>query len=216
MTRRARPDGPVARILVVCTGNICRSPLAAALLARHALRLDAAVEVTSAGVHGLTGEPATVDMCAEATSRGLDLSPHRAAVADRQLVADADLVIAMTDRHRTQLARIAPRAKERVFTLKELVRLSASVPPPPRGGALRERLDRLVRAAHHARALTVAPSEGEDVADPYGGSLEGYRRCADEIEQLVDQLAPWLFGRADTDDPAAARPAQPGSAAAQG
>ncbi|HEV2785297.1 MAG TPA: hypothetical protein VGV67_02820 [Solirubrobacteraceae bacterium] len=216
MTRRVRPDDPVARILVVCTGNICRSPLAAALLARHATRVDAAVEVTSAGVHGLTGEPATVDMCAEATSRGLDLSPHRAAVAEREIVADADLVIAMTTRQRTQLARIAPRAKERVFTLKELARLSASVAPPEDGTPLRERLDQLVRAAHHARALTVAPRDSEDVADPYGGSREGYRRCADEIEQLVDRLAPWLFGSADGVDRGSARAAQPGSAGAQG
>ncbi len=89
-----------AEIVIVCTGNIARSPFAAVLLADEAGRRagsQAHVTVTSCGVHGLVGRSAVAEMRDEATARGLDLGTHRAAVAEARNLRRADLVITMTE-----------------------------------------------------------------------------------------------------------------------
>ncbi|MBW3577476.1 MAG: low molecular weight phosphatase family protein [Actinobacteria bacterium] len=189
----------VTDVLVVCTGNIARSPFAEKLLeseARRRLDPDAAVRVRSAGVHGLVGRAAVGEMRQEAGDRGLDLSGHRGAAATADLVGGADLVIAMTEAQRRALVQLTPAAKERVFTLKELARLVPEVDAPPEGLPPRERLRTVVRAAHRARAYVPPGSAADDVADPYGGPREGYRHCAAEIDDLVAAVAPVLFGPA--------------------
>ncbi|MDP9022151.1 MAG: low molecular weight phosphatase family protein [Actinomycetota bacterium] len=189
----------VADVLVVCTGNIARSPFAEKLLEREARRRlgsTAAVRVRSAGVHGLVGRAAVGEMRQEAGDRGLDLSGHRGAAATADLVGAADVVIAMTEAHRRALVQLTPAAKERVFTLKELARLTREVDAPPEGLSPRQRLREVARTAHRARAYVPPDATADDVADPYGGPREGYRRCAAEIDDLVAAVAPVLFGPA--------------------
>ncbi len=83
------------RILVVCTGNICRSPMAAALLGHNLASHNPAVEVQSAGLAALVGYPA--DSLAQELlwERGIDLSDHRARQLTAAMIMDADLVLAM-------------------------------------------------------------------------------------------------------------------------
>ncbi|MCJ0868020.1 low molecular weight protein-tyrosine-phosphatase [Streptomyces sp. AP-93] len=81
------------RILTVCLGNICRSLLAAAVLARHG---GPAVEVRSAGIRDKwTGEPAHPQMVAAAAAHGYDLTTHRAAQVTADLMDWADSILAM-------------------------------------------------------------------------------------------------------------------------
>src|SRR6478672_949733 len=83
------------RILLVCTGNTCRSPLAEVLL-RRALaeeKMDGVV-VESAGTGAFGGEPASEGSYLVALENGLDLAAHRARTATRAMIADADLVLA--------------------------------------------------------------------------------------------------------------------------
>ena len=93
-------DRPVLRVLFVCTGNTCRSPLAA--LALHAeLGADAAsVEVRSAGTAAHSGESASEGSQRVAAADGFDLSSHRARTVTAATVREADLVFVMTPAHR--------------------------------------------------------------------------------------------------------------------
>jgi protein-tyrosine-phosphatase len=92
------------KILLVCTGNTCRSPLAEALL-RRALA-DAGVdevEVASAGTGAHGGEPASEGSYLVALERGLDLTAHRARAVTREMVAGTDLILAMSRSHLRKL-----------------------------------------------------------------------------------------------------------------
>lgn len=193
-------DDP-AEILVVCMGNICRSPFAEMLLREEAGRRlggDAPVRVRSAGVRGLRGHPATTEMRAEAAERGLDLSHHRGAGVTTGMVADADLVLTMTEAQRDVLTRMAPAAASRTFTLKEFARLVEHVDAPA-DGAPRDRVRMVASRADEQRSRAPAAAAPEDVADPYGAARDVYRRTAEEISELVDRVAAHLFGQPPDD-----------------
>jgi protein-tyrosine-phosphatase len=105
-------------ILLVCTGNICRSPLAAALLQRAlAQRGMEAVEVTSAGTGAWDGAPVSEGAYLVGLERGLDLSGHRARLLTRELVEGADLILTMARHHRARVDELG--GERRVFVLGE-------------------------------------------------------------------------------------------------
>jgi protein-tyrosine-phosphatase len=87
-------------VIVVCTGNICRSPMAAGLLAHHLSGdLGSTIEVASAGTNALQGYPAQ-DHALEIMARiGIDISAHRARQLTREMARSADLIIAMEMAH---------------------------------------------------------------------------------------------------------------------
>lgn len=104
-----------ATILFVCTGNICRSPLAEAAAAVALTGYfgvedltTVGLEVASSGTHGLTGHPATDEMQLVGAELGLDLSNHRATRLDRPLVEASSLILAMEDEHLAWLRRRYP------------------------------------------------------------------------------------------------------------
>jgi len=111
-------SGDRERTLVfVCTGNVCRSPMAEYMLRRE-LGEDGGWRVKSAGVaavHGLPASPEAVQALAE---DGIDLSPHRSRPLDGDLVDEAAVVVVMTAAHRDQLVRLFPDAAGKVFLLK--------------------------------------------------------------------------------------------------
>ena len=87
------------RLVLLCTGNTCRSPLAAAVF-REELGADAArVEVVSAGTAALDGQPASAGASEAAAREGLDLSGHRSRRAATGLLRGAGLVLAMEREH---------------------------------------------------------------------------------------------------------------------
>ncbi|MDQ3663926.1 MAG: low molecular weight phosphatase family protein [Actinomycetota bacterium] len=161
------------RILVVCTGNVCRSPLAERLLQA---RLGDRVTVRSAGVRGLDAAEMDQLAAAELARRGGDPAGFRSRRLERADVREADLVLTMTTEQRSELLAEEPEALSRTFTLRELENLldSASVVP----------LDSAA-IADLARQRSAATVERYDIADPIGQSAAVHHAVADEIDEAV-------------------------------
>ena len=185
---------PVARILLVCTGNICRSPIAEGTI-RHLLAERGIHDVTvrSAGVSGWEGSPAVPEAVQALKERGIDISSHMARRLTPSMVQAVDLVVALAAEHRDAVERIAPEAAGRTFTLKELVSLLDDR-PETRGADPGERLKALVRAADTLRSSRDSQyGIDEDVADPLGLGIEAFRATAWELGSLSERLVDLLF-----------------------
>lgn len=98
-------------ILVVCIGNICRSPMGERLL-RQALPSK---QVHSAGLGALVGNPADAHSVALMHAQGIDLSDHVAQQITAELVANHELILVMTERQKTGLESQYPSARGKVF-----------------------------------------------------------------------------------------------------
>jgi len=119
-------------ILLVCTGNLCRSPMAAAIL-RARLREDPACadwEVHSAGLWATEGQPASAPARAVMEERGYDLSHHRSRPVTEESVERADLILAMTPHHVEALRLAFPQAADRIHLLAEMAGGTQGVDDP--------------------------------------------------------------------------------------
>jgi protein-tyrosine phosphatase len=171
-------------VLFVCTGNLCRSPLAEVLLrARLAARTFDHVVVSSAGTWAGSA-PAPAEARLVATEHGGDLSGHRARRIDAGLVESADLVVGMTADHLIDVAHHVPGAEPRLFKLSELARLGVEHGVRTSGEPLRAYLAR-VGGGRGERVW--GHSHGDpDVPDPFGETAEAYRRVAGQIAAVLD------------------------------
>ena len=124
----------IQRVLFVCTGNICRSPLAASLLERALRERGLEVEVTSAGTGAWDGAPASEGAYLVGLERGLDLSSHRARLLSRELVDEADLILTMARHHRARVDELGGEGK--VFVLGEYAGKGGDEVSDPFGGDL--------------------------------------------------------------------------------
>jgi protein-tyrosine phosphatase len=183
-------------ILVVCTGNVCRSPLAEGFL-RSALsgRFGSkAPVVSSAGTAGWDGSGAMPESVQAASEREVDISGHIARKLTSMMMEVADLVVCMAGEHRESIVRSRPDFSPKVFTLKELVRLLDALPPLEDGPDGLE--TRVVEAAElRARGFAGNPHD-EDIADPLGQPLDAYRAIAWELDTWCQRLDDGLFGKA--------------------
>ncbi|MCY3699749.1 MAG: hypothetical protein OXH46_08955 [Gemmatimonadetes bacterium] len=104
-------------LLFVCTGNICRSPMAEVIARAEAdARGWAEVSCASAGTFAFPGQPASGPGIAVAAAHGLDLAPHASRELSLELLEWADLIIGMEASHARAAARLAPDAPVRVMT----------------------------------------------------------------------------------------------------
>ncbi|MCG8392819.1 MAG: low molecular weight phosphotyrosine protein phosphatase [Pseudomonadales bacterium] len=101
------------RILVVCDGNICRSPTVAAMLRE----LKPGKTVASAGLVGLTGHDMEPTARAVAEENGLDCGPHTARKLDSEICRDSDLILVMESRQKERLSQTFPEASGKTFLL---------------------------------------------------------------------------------------------------
>jgi protein-tyrosine-phosphatase len=119
-------------ILVVCTGNLCRSPMAAALLEAR-LADDPAREnwqVVSAGVWAAEGLPASPHAVKTMEDEALDLSRHRSRQVTRETVEEADLILCMTPHHVEALRLAFPESADRIHLLAEMAGQDHGVKDP--------------------------------------------------------------------------------------
>lgn len=178
MTERA-----TYRILLVCSGNTCRSSMAEALMRDALQRLwpegALRVEVGSAGTSAWPGTPASDQSVAALRERGLDLSGHRSRRLDAALVAGADLILTMTRQHKSYIQSLLPEAPA----------------ADPAQGVEAPRLYTLREYAY--------PDQREawwDILDPVGGSLEVYRATAEELAAAVEQAVARLRSELDGEE----------------
>ena len=104
------------KLLLVCVGNICRSPTAEILM-RHRLQGRAGVEVASAGLQALVGRPIDPTAAELLREAGLDPDGHRARQASPSVLAAADLVLVMEQAHLSRITREVPQVSGKTFLL---------------------------------------------------------------------------------------------------
>lgn len=105
------------RILVVCAGNICRSPIAEALLRARLANLGRATEIASAGIIAISGDRADELTSQVAALHGIDLSDHRARAFKPEMIRSSDLVLVMEQEQRREILGRLPLAAGKVFLL---------------------------------------------------------------------------------------------------
>lgn len=115
------------RILILCVGNVCRSPMAEFLLRDRLNGRD--IHVSSAGFGALVGHPAEDHAAALLKEHGIDASLHRARQVESAMLRDADLVLVMEGRQLHAASRLAPEASGKVFLLRKWVD-AGDVPDP--------------------------------------------------------------------------------------
>jgi protein-tyrosine phosphatase len=192
----ASPAHPF-QILVVCTGNICRSPQAERLLRAEFERrgLGGAVAVSSAGVAALVGRPMEPQAAAQTIGYGGNPTGHVARRLEQPMVENADLVLTMERGHRADVVRLVPRASRYAFTLPEFARLAAELRASGEAASVdassppAERLRALVPQIAAGRGLSPpAAAEHDEVDDPYQRSEEAYARSAAQVATAVSGL----------------------------
>ena len=192
------PEVAVIRILTVCTGNICRSPLAEKVL-EHRLG-DLVVSVSSAGTRARAGMPMTPQTIELAAERGVPepIAAHAARLLSAADVHSADLVIALARDHRREIVELAPSGMSYTFTAREFERLSAGVRDDEirrvasdmTNGAQtapRDRVRAVLALIARQRGVVLPPAapEDDDVVDPYGRSRTTYSRSADQLDPAL-------------------------------
>jgi protein-tyrosine phosphatase len=184
-------------VLVVCTGNICRSPMAEGFLRsafERRLGHDAPV-VRSAGLIARDGTPAEPESIRAAAELGADISGHAAHRLTVPGIEEATVVLGMAAEHREAVVAAVPEAAGRTFTLRELVALLAGMPRPPDVGPVPLRLSQRLAAADALRRTGASPLVAdEDIRDPLGLSLQAFRSTAHELDDLCSRLVDGLVG----------------------
>ena len=135
------------KILFVCTGNTCRSPMAQVMAAQI---LGEGHTIISSGLAAMPNMPASTHAITVMKERQIDLTSHLSQLVSEALIEEADLILTMTDAHK---AALIPSAGDKVFTLGEY-----------------------------------AVGSAISICDPFGGSAETYRKCAEEIHGLLLEI----------------------------
>lgn len=189
MTNRP-PDDGVFRLMFVCTANRCRSPMAQLLATEFLDRRGVDSVVVSCGVMegGSAASPGAVRAMAR---RGLNLSTHLSHQMDSHTVEAATLILTMERRHLASVAELSMPAVERAFTLSELGDLAAIVGPRRDGVSVRAWIAQANAMRLPTSVLTM--SSDSDIEDPMGGPSRGYRKTADQIDELIGLVLGSLF-----------------------
>jgi protein-tyrosine phosphatase len=182
-------------VLFVCHGNLCRSPMAERLtrwaIADRLGETATSFEVVSAGTHAWSNRPMHPLAAEVLREQGLDGTGFRSRRLTAGMVARADLVLTATRRQRAACVALDPAAVRRTFTIAQFGRYAAALPryslaaiwPPPQ--RLRVMLDEVsvIRGT-----LPVVAPDHDELADPLKLPIPVFRRCAAEIQGVVDVI----------------------------
>lgn len=122
-------------IMFVCTGNLCRSPMAEGLLRQRLAEegLAAQYQIISSGIWAVDGSPASENAVVAMQERGIDISDHIAHTITADDVAEADLILCMSHEHEQMIQNTWPQYNWKVYRLSEMVKKRKDVRDPYRG-----------------------------------------------------------------------------------
>ncbi len=168
------------RVLFLCTGNSCRSPMAEGIL-KKMLREKGVenFEVSSAGISTLNGVPASLFAMEVSRARNVDLSQHRSRQLNKKILRKADLILAMSDEHLEYIRKMDKNALDRTCLLRAFF-------PSSQG----------IREAPPASNREESPGVLY-IKDPIGGSVDDYDRCFTEIEAEIGKAFQELVSLAE-------------------
>lgn len=143
------------KILLICTGNTCRSPMAEGIMRCivNAENLD--IEVSSAGISAIEGDKASKNAVCVLNEIGIDISSHRSKQVTQKMLDEVDIVLTMTRQHKDILLRSFKDLEDKIYTLKEFSKDS------------------------------VSNDELMDILDPYGGNYDIYKASSKEIKTAI-------------------------------
>ncbi len=147
------------KIMFICTGNICRSAMAEAMLKKLAKQKNKEIEVYSAGTTAYTGDVCTENAIQVMDEYGIDIRKHRATNIKESKIEEMDLILCATTSHKQMVNYLYPNLKEKVYTIKE-----------------------------YAEKNDINKSTNINISDPWGFSTEVYRKCAKEIEENLEKI----------------------------
>jgi protein-tyrosine-phosphatase len=183
-------------VLFVCTGNICRSPVAERLARTYAdavLGADAAsMQLESAGTRAVVGSGVHPHSATVLTGLGGCSGGFVARQLTDAMVVDADLTLGLTRAHRREALKRSPRGLSRTFTLLEAADLASLIPRDAvlPGATFADRCRSLVRHMAAARAHRASDAH-DDIPDPVGESLGFHEEVGDAIADGIGRI----FGR---------------------
>lgn len=189
---------PAASVLVVCTGNVCRSPLIERVLREAADDAfgPGVLEIGSAGTGALVGQGMDERSAQVLRELGGDPTGFLARRLTPALVGQADLILTASREHRSAVVRMTPRALRSTFTLREFAvlvanDLPATLPSDP--------ADRLRALTEHARSRRVVLSRVDpldlDIVDPFRRTAAEYQQMRDQVAPALEQVTSILAGR---------------------
>jgi protein-tyrosine-phosphatase len=124
-------DFLLKKILFVCSGNTCRSPLAEGI-AKKILSdsLPEQIDISSAGTSAMEGVPASGHSIQVAREHGIDLSDHRARLLNKSLIKESDLIVTMSSKHKETIGIIEPDGLDHTFLLTDFCDDEGDIPDP--------------------------------------------------------------------------------------
>ena len=178
-------------ILVICTGNRNRSPIAEAALKQATEGLP--VRVSSVGLLDLGCSPALPETIEVAAHLGLDINGHRSRSITEVDASQVDLLLGLEWQHVAAAVVDYGAPVDRSFTLVQLDELLAGAPQIQESDP-ELRAHEVIRMAQERKKSLGASSVGTAVKDPFGGPMSGYEEMAQLVKSAAERIAHALFG----------------------
>lgn len=149
-------------ILIVCTGNTCRSSMAEGIF-KHLLKNSGKdnIKVTSAGINAFEGDGANEKAIYTLNKMGIDILNHKARQLTDKIINDSDLILTMTNSHKRMILNAVPEYSNKVYTLKEYAFISNNED---------------------------IKGKNLDIVDPFGLDYNVYEKVAKEIEENLKKI----------------------------